>query len=336
MNAGGCFLLFFGLFWSAITLGFDGFLGKTAYQRLHAEEFATTTGRVTHSEVVVTRGSKGSRNYRPKIHFAYTVSGREFTSEKFHYGDDGNSDARWAKQMVETFPVGKSVTVRYDPANLTDAVLLTGLEGSELFLALFLTPFNCIMLALWSVPLAALRRKFWPQPAGVRLTERFRRTHACLASVSPLGAAMLTLAGTAFAAIFIVGFSTGFNPSVQAACVAWGVILAVAVAAFVLRWLRLSSGAADLVLDTLAGTLTLPRTFGRTTATSINHGEVKSVSIEQIAHQGSKGGTTYSYAPTLHLHDGRTERLADWYDEAKAKTFAAWLRAQLNLPAAPD
>ena len=333
MNAGGCFLLFFGLFWSSITLTFDGFIARTFYQRLRAESYATTSGRVTRSEIIRSRGSKGGTTYRPKIHFVYTVNGHEFTSEKFHYGDDGNSDARWAKQTTETFSIGKSVTVHYDAANPADAVLLTGLEGSELFLALFLTPFNCIMLVLWAVPLVALKRKFWPLPAGVPLTPRFRRTHACLATVTPLGAAVLTLAGTAFAGIFIVGFSVGFNPSVPIACLAWGILIVAAVVAFVLRWLRLSSGVMDLALDTMAGTLTLPRNCGRTAATQLNYGEVKSVGIEQIAHTGQKGGTTYSYAPTLHLHDGRTEQLADWYDETKAKTFAAWLRTQLNLPA---
>ena len=45
--------------------------------------------------------------------------------------------------------------------------------------------------------------------------------------------------------------------------------------------------------------------------------------------------TTYSHAPTLHLRDNRTERLADWYDETKATTFAAWLRTQLGLPVVP-
>ena len=35
------------------------------------------------------------------------------------------------------------------------------------------------------------------------------------------------------------------------------------------------------------------------------------------------------------IRDTRTERLADWSAETKATTFAAWLRAQLGLPAVP-
>ncbi len=335
MNAGGCFLLFFGLFWSSITLGFDALIGNTVYQRLRAERYATTPGRVTQSEVNRSRGGKGGSSYRPKIHFAYTVGEREFIGQQFHYGDTGNSDDRWAIGMVAAFPVGKSVTVHYDATNPEDAVLLTGLEGSELFMGLFLTPFNCIMLAIWSVPLVALRRKFWPLPAGVRLTQRFRRTHACLASVQPLAAALITLGGTAFAAIFIVGFSSGFSPSLTVASWTWAVILGAAGFAFAFRRVRLNSGNEDLVLDAQAGTLTLPRTFGRKTLTQVSHSEAKSVSIESVAHQSSKGGTTYSHVPTLQLKDGRSEALADWYAEVKAKTFAAWLRAQIGLsPAA--
>ncbi len=332
MNIGGCFLLFFGLFWSGITLGFDWFIGRTVYQRLHAESFATTTGTVTHSEVIRSRGSKGGTNYQPKIHFAYTVLGREFTSECFHHGDMSGGDAKWAEQVTKDFPKAKSVTVHYDPENPADAVLLTGLEGSELFLAIFLTPFNCVMLAIWLVPLTALQRRLWPQAAGVPVTQRFGHTHACLATVTPLAAALLALGGSAFATIFIVGLSAGTNPSVRVAGLAWGGIFTVAVLAFLLRWRRLSSGRDDLVLDRAAHTLTLPRTCGRREATQLGYADVKSIAIERVAHQGQKGGTTYSHAPTLHLRDNRTERLADWCDETKATTFAAWLRAQLGLP----
>ncbi|NBV22153.1 MAG: DUF3592 domain-containing protein [Proteobacteria bacterium] len=334
MNAGGFLLLCFGLFWSGITLTFDSFIARTFYHRLHAQDYAGAPGRVTRSEIIRTRGSKGSTSYRPKIHFSYTVNGTEYTSEKLHYGEEGSSDARWAEQIVKTFPVGQSITARYDVANPGDAVLLTGLEGSELFLALFLTPFNCIMLALWCVPLFALKRNFWPRPAGVPVTQRLRRTHVNLATVTPFGAAVLALGGGAFGLIFVVGFSAGFNPSVKVACLAWGILLAGATLAYVLRWLRLSSGVADLVLDTMGATLTLPRMVSRTDS-QVSFHEVKAVVIEQIANRGQRGGTTYSYAPTLQLHDGRAFKLADWYDEPKAKTFTAWLRGQLGLPAAP-
>ena len=333
MNTGGCFLLFFGLFWSAITLGFDGFLGRTVYQRLHAESFATTRGVVMHSELIRSRGSKGGTNYRPKIHFAYAVLGREFNGEQFHYGDMSGNDPRWAERMLKEFPLGKSVTVHYDAENPADAVLLTGLEGSELFLAIFLTPFNCVMLALWSVPLTALQRRLVRQVAGVPLTQRFGRTHACLATVTPLVAALITLGGTAFATIFIVGFTAGFNPSVRVASFAWVGIFSAAVVAFALRWQRLSTGRCDLVLDLAARTLTLPRAGGFRESAQVPYADVKSITVERIAHQGQKGGTTYSHAPTLHLRDNRTERVADWYDEKKATLFAAWLRAQLGLPA---
>ena len=335
MNIAGCVLLFFGLFWSSITLGFDWFIACTFYQRIHAESFATTTGTVTHSEVIRSPGSKGRTNYRPKIHFTYTVLGRQFTSERFHHGEMSGGDAKWAEQVTEDFPKTKSVTVHYDPENPADAVLLTGLEGSELFLAIFLTPFNCVMLAMWLVPLTALQRKLWPRVAGVPVTQRFGHTHACLATVTPLAAALLALGGAAFATIFIVGFSAGFNPSVRVASLAWGGIFTVAVSAFILRWQRLSSGRDDLVLDLASRTLILPRTCGRREAVQLSYADVKSIAIERLAHRGQKGGTTYSHAPTLHLRDNRTERLADWYDETKATTFAAWLRTQLGLPVVP-
>ena len=100
MNAGGCLLLCFGLFWSGITLTFDGLIAKTFYQRLRAQDYASAPGRVTRSEIIRTRGSKGSTSYRPKIYFTYTVNGTEYNSEKFHFGDDGNSDSRWGMALT--------------------------------------------------------------------------------------------------------------------------------------------------------------------------------------------------------------------------------------------
>jgi hypothetical protein len=60
------------------------------------------------------------------------------------------------------------------------------------------------------------------------------------------------------------------------------------------------------------------------------------VGVETIAHRGNRGGTTYSYAVTLTC-DGGAQKLADWYDEQRAREFAGWLRQRLKPaePAAP-
>jgi hypothetical protein len=53
--------------------------------------------------------------------------------------------------------------------------------------------------------------------------------------------------------------------------------------------------------------------------------------VEKIAH--GRGGTIYTYAPTLRLRGAAAgeQKLADWQDKVKAEDFAQWLYQQLGL-----
>ncbi|MBI3882343.1 MAG: DUF3592 domain-containing protein [Verrucomicrobia bacterium] len=331
MNSGGWLLLVFGLFWSGITLTFDGFVARSIWQRWSAQNFASAPGRVTHSEVIRMRGSKGGSSYRPKIVYTYEVDGRTLTSEQYHFGEMSSSDARWANAVLAQHPVGREVTVRYDPADPKRAVLKTGIEGDELFVGLFLTPFNAIMLAIVWLALASLRRKFSPEAGGVSLRTERLRTRARMAAFLPFHAAVAAAGGVGFVLIFIIGFTSGFNPSVRVAVAGWSVVLCAAALAFGRRWMRIHSGAEDLVLDAGTQTLTLPCNRGRKRPVEVAFGEVAAVEVKRHERTSSKSGTTYSYSPTLQLRDGRSEQLAEWYDQPKADAFTAWLRGKLSL-----
>ncbi|MBI3878120.1 MAG: DUF3592 domain-containing protein [Verrucomicrobia bacterium] len=335
VQSGGCFLVVFGLFWSSFVLAFDGFIARTVWQRLHAQSFATAPGRVTRSEVIRSRGSKGSSSYSAKIFYTYEVNGQKLTGDQYHFGNMSNSDSRWANATVAAHPAGKEVTIHYDPADPTRAVLKTGIEGDELFLALFTTPFNCIMLAIWSIPLARLRRKVSPEAGGVQLFDDKFVTRARMAAFMPVHAALAAAGATGFVLIFVIGFSTGFTPSIKVAVTGWSVVLGAAALAFAHRRKRILSGAEDLVLDEGARTLTLPCNRGRKRPRQVAFREVTAVEVRRHEHRSSKGGTTYSYSPMLELRDGRAEELADWYDQPKADAFSAWLREKLGVEDAP-
>src|SRR5207302_2842665 len=162
-------------------------------------------------------------------------------------------------------PTGGQATVFYDPANPPDAVLQTGLNGQSLFMLLFLTPFNLVMLAIWLVPLAWLAGRNRSGVAGgvPVIQEPMRmRTRARLPRWPPVAAAGVTLLATSFASIFILGFVSGFDPSIEAVVATWVAIIALSAAVFTRRWLKVQSGSEDLVIDLGARTLTLPQTFG--------------------------------------------------------------------------
>jgi hypothetical protein len=77
----------------------------------------------------------------------------------------------------------------------------------------------------------------------------------------------------------------------------------------------------------------LPETCGRKNRVTSAFAEIENLTLEVIAHQGSKGGVSYSYAPTLWLRDGADggQKPADWLDKMKAEAFTDWLRLRLGL-----
>ena len=117
----------------------------------------------------------------------------------------------------------------------------------------------------------------------------------------------------------------------------WAVVLAAAIGVYFWRKLVVGSGAKDLVIDADAGMMSLPQTFGRTTDVVVVLDAVSGIDVERIVHHGNEGGTSYSYAPRLSWRrdDGAAEsdRLVEWWNEARAGAFADWLREQLRLAA---
>jgi hypothetical protein len=327
---GGVILLVFGLIWSGVTCSFDAMIANSFWQRLRAESFPTVSGKIIKSQIRTSRGSKGSTNYRPDLVYQYRVSDIKYTGTQYQFGDLDNSGSRWASRLVGAFPVGKEVLIHYDPSNPASAALATGLDGSEIFMTLFLTPFNCAMLAIWSVPMIWLRGKFRsPVAGGVKLETVGNRIRAKVYVVGPIPAGLIAVGISAFVSIFAVGFATDMHPTPTVAMGTWLVVLSIGGYVFIRRSRRIRSGVEDLLLDLDAGTVTLPCHKERKDVVQVPLAEIQGVRIEKVIHRSSKGGTSYSYAPTFCLTNGREERIADWYDESKAKGFTQWLEEQI-------
>ncbi len=81
----GGMLAFFALFWSAITLPFDGFLIRTAFLQLRALGYTVTDGTIVASSIA--RSDDGDRTtYRPDVSFRYRVGEQEFVGDRLAYG----------------------------------------------------------------------------------------------------------------------------------------------------------------------------------------------------------------------------------------------------------
>jgi len=333
--AAGAFLLFFGLVWSGLTLGFDVYWATAVYRQIAALGHPTVDGVVTASKVTVVPSGRRSTT-APKITYSYQVHNKTYVGDRFRYGQTSSSDGN-ARRIVDQFPIGRRVTVHYSPDDPSDAVLHAGLDGGDLFLAMFMTPFNAVMLVTWIVAAIAIRNsRQVPVAGGVQFWDDGFQLRVRLPRFPPWVVGAAILAGGSFLLTFVVGFfAGGFNPSLELMAVVLSLLWLAAFIAYLIAKLRVTSGRADLLIDDLNGAVTLPQTFGRKEPQALTADQLRSVVVDDVVTHSSKGTTSHNYIPTLIWRDledaEHREKLSVWSDSARAEDFAAWLRDRLKL-----
>ncbi len=327
----GFFLIFF-----TIVVGvFDAVCTYNIYRQTRAESFPTTSGQITASEVESHSDSDGT-TYGAAITFTYTVNNNLYSSDTWRFGAWSSSDDDHAREVVGRYPVGQEVTVYYDPDDPESAVLEVGVQPMDMFLLLFLTPFNLIMLWLWSMGIGSLRRKVSKPPAGgVSIVRRGMCTYIRLPRLSPLTAAGISALAVSFVSIFVVAFGTGMNPPMWVLNVVWGVVAGVALAVYFWRTYVVGSGVKDLVIDDERHVLSLPQSFGRKEDILVPLASVIKTDVRTRVHRSSKGGTSYTYVPRIHWRDQQgqehEEQLIEWHDSARAYALTQWLAERIRV-----
>src|SRR5262245_36497076 len=138
---GGKFMIFFGLFWSAMVLLFDGLTVVPIARQALAMQFSTTDGTILSSEVTRHDDEDGIA-YGVKVSYSYTVGGQEYLGKRYRYQNASTSGSKWANRIVAANPSGTSVKVYFNPLQPQDALLSPGVSGADLFQLMFMTPFN--------------------------------------------------------------------------------------------------------------------------------------------------------------------------------------------------
>jgi hypothetical protein len=339
----GCGLVF-ALFWSAMTLAMDVFIVWNAYQQIRAGSYATTTGSITQSEVEEVPGNPGPPHphgptYRPKIRYRYSVAGKEYEGTQYCYGQ-WSSGGGFARRIAAALPLDSQVEVHFAPGDPRDAVLVAGLQGVDLFAAMFMLPFNLVMLGFWVAIGGKVRQRLpssAPAGAGISDEERFVRVRLSLFGPFAVGAA--AAGGLAFGLVFLVAFGLGADPSMATMVVLWGVILGGGLLASLLAWRRRARGGPELVIDNFRRTIKLPRMFGREEEVEVPAEKIVSIDVEPLEKRGSHGSISRSYVTTVAFteRDGslRREKLVEWPIGERAERLASWLRERLGVkPAA--
>ena len=102
-----------------LTVGY--FLGKQAEE---VKKWPSVKGVVVDSKVVSHLDSESNQTmYAPAITYRYKVDGKEFTCSNFGFVNVSYNDGFEAEKIVKSYPVGKEVTVYYNPKNPYKAVL---------------------------------------------------------------------------------------------------------------------------------------------------------------------------------------------------------------------
>jgi hypothetical protein len=186
-------LIFFGLCWSSFTLFVDALIIRDAFWQIVALGYSTTSGGVTASEVALSDDHDTSA---PKITYTYTVAGNKHVGNRYRYGQGSSGDDN-ARRVVAEHPVGRQVTVYYSPNDASESVLLAGIEGHDLFLAMFMTPFNAIMLGIWGGLFLEVRNRRQSHVAGgVQFWDDGYQTRVQLTPVKPVAVGVAASCGT--------------------------------------------------------------------------------------------------------------------------------------------
>lgn len=111
--AGAVFITWFGINWIQ--------RGKAA------THWPTTKARIARTEIAI-RQSKGTKYYGPKIEYEYAIGNEKISGRNIAFGttDQDDDDRRWAEKYLAKYPVGKTVTVFFNPADPHESVLEPG------------------------------------------------------------------------------------------------------------------------------------------------------------------------------------------------------------------
>lgn len=322
-------LLLFLLLWGGMTGLVDVLHGADMVRQEQAARWPIVQGTVIRSEVEAVR-SKGIK-YVPKVVYTYSVDGQPYEGSRYRFSAFRSEKPGYAEEVVARYPVGARVPVYYRPGQPSETLLQPGVASVDLFLLMFLLPFN--LVAVW---LGALVLQAWkPEPPllstffredgseCVTLGEPWMITWVCLAmGLSALTCAVLGAATGAYSAPLPVGLG------------AWGVIIACGVAAGLWSRARRKSGHYDLRLHTQARSLSLPPFSRRRHRLEVRWRDVRSLQVETRVRQ-HKGRQVVRYLLTLELStaDGgvRQEDIASFQRQEQAEALAHWLRTHLKL-----
>lgn len=232
----GCF----GIIWLGFVLGFDGVIGYGVWRTFDAKSrYLPTQGIVTSSVVESSRSSDGT-TYSAKIEYEFVVGDTAHTGDRHSFFTFGTSSHEHANDIVKRYPVGREITVYYDPGDVSENVLEVDTRSFPAIVILFLTPFHCIGIGmLWGGVVQVMHQRGSKDDRAIA-SHRVKQTgeRVVLRDSHWRGwmVFFMTLGITSFVMVFVVAFGLGIGTSRQAVLWIWtGCVLAAMTLPTVLR-----------------------------------------------------------------------------------------------------
>ena len=319
-SATGCIAIF-GLIWCLGVGLFDFAIFPGLWKQIRAGSYQRAEATVLESRVIESKGDD-STSYRPYFRYQYRVDGITQVSDRYRYAMPMSGGPGPAHAAVEAQPVGSKLEVWYDPGSPAESVVDKQLSGLDLFLPMFMTPFNIIGFGLLLAPLWGRRS---PGPGGVPVVREGLGWRARLQYSHPLLSVLGSLGALTFAGVFVVGFGTMMHPGLLIMQAAWAFILATSIWAGYKTAVSNRVGSGDLRIE--PGRLEFKSGSQRI---SCGFSEVSEVAVRREEKRDSEGDISYAYEVDVHLQSGESHSLKVWNDESQARDFADWLKGHLQ------
>jgi hypothetical protein len=306
--------------------------GVEVLMRQHAaESFPNTQGTVLHSEVTITRGSKGSIHYHVSISYQYVVDGQTYVGRRYRYdGHPGNQNV--VNAVVGSHPAGSAVEIYYNPRDPWDTVLSPMVDAQDVYILFLFTPVS--LFILWAL-LNAIQQIDWPGSSqavagGLKLISEMRYTRVRLPRYQPLMLGLAALGALSLLAGILMAAGEVSGPPLTVGAELLAGISVGAGLVYGWQYWKVHSGQQDLVIDEGARTIQLPLTYKRREQSPLPFSEIREVAMKKVRHQ-RKGGAYYTYLVTLEMKDGSRQDLIDT-KLSRAESLAAWLKEKFALP----
>jgi len=318
--------------WSSVVFLADVSLAIGAARQLHTRTYATTSAEVIP-------GPPTNLRYRntilrgPTLAYSYVVGGETFQGHRVR----ALPTSPRAESAAAGAHVGERVAVFYAPENPRDAVLRPGLDAGDVFLVLFLLPFNAVALALLRAARRAARRSS-PRDTtgGLRVVEVGWSTRVLPEIYGPAATAILWGGIVSFLLAVAGDYFFGFDPPARIAAADVAGVLAVAAIAYLDAAARRRVGAGELVIDGNARTIRFPLDQRGAFTEPIPWSAIEAVKVETKMVAWSTGTSGYYWVSAIRSERPRLRvRSTIWTDKDAAERFRGWLEAHIGLGGPP-